>query len=596
MSYHSDHDYDAIEVYNDDTDSYDEEDEDMAEMTDELSNTSEEIDDNDNEDDDFDDDSSVEIIENETTSNQQSSNPVLSNSAVNNEASLPISNSHVIPNAENNDLLDSETDCCIICGDQYTNSDTHHIVTLRCGHLFGKSCIERWLSPELRNQRCPTCSRTARRREIIKIYAQNLRPLDTWKLDESIKKIECYKKQIEQMGAEIKKLNECNKQLTIENDFLKAKLINSHDKSGGKTDINRFKSSTISSNSSKRSKAFQISHLKDITFSEKGSRYLCYSHISDQLVVNILNSNIAPNAMFPGFGVRMLNLENNTNEAFFLHTKVMKGMVLNSSEGTLVTISLDKTMKHSSIFNKAVIDNIQLTNEPWSVAKMPDNNLSCVGYRNSIIDVYDRRHTSEPAFTFTPTSVDIPTPVASMSVIEYSHNHQRKTALLSMHLDSFWLYFSRDNLITNNYECFKLPMQGKTLSCDFDKKSGYTLISFRPSQKHQRTTHYILDFEYDDQSSNIVPHIINILESGNQQVQLSQSRIFTNLNDDDSILICAPDDNSQGAMIWDYKKRFTQPIRTNMMIYDFGLISRHHSSPRGLFSCLGEYTIKLYKL
>ncbi|OTF70612.1 hypothetical protein BLA29_012518, partial [Euroglyphus maynei] len=162
-------------------------------------------------------------------------------------------------------------------GDQYTNSDAHHIAALRCGHLFGKGCIERWLSLESGNQRCPTCSRAARRREIIKIYAQNLRPLDTWKLDESMKKIENYKKQIEQMGTKIKKLEESNKQLTTENDFLKTKLINNHDRNGAKADINRFKAPTASSsNLAKRQKLFQISHLKDITFVENGSRYLCY--------------------------------------------------------------------------------------------------------------------------------------------------------------------------------------------------------------------------------------------------------------------------------------------------------------------------------
>ncbi|KAH9491299.1 RING finger and WD repeat domain-containing protein 3 [Dermatophagoides farinae] len=599
MSYHDDYDsYDLFDF------EYEEDEDIISEMSYDSSEDSDETDNADDDDDD-DDDWSIEIIEaNEMTSNQPSLSPNLSNtSTVNNEASISISNSHVnsnvVANNESNNLLDSNADCCIICSDQYTTSDAHHIVALRCGHLFGKSCIERWLASELRNQRCPTCSRSARCCEIIKIYAQNLRPLDTWKLDESNKKVEYYKEQAEQMGAKLKKAEEYNQQLNAEIDYLKSKLINNHDKSGGKVDINRFKPPdrlTMSSNSKKRLKTFQISHLKDIIFPESGSRYFCYSHISDHLVVNIFNSDSAFNAMFPRYGVRMFNLESNTNESLFLHTKAMKGMVVNPSEGTLVTISLDKTMKQSSIFNKAVIDNIQLSNEPWSVAKMPGNNLFCVGYRNSIIDVYDRRHSSEPIFTFTPSAAENPTPVASMTVIEYSHNHQRKTALLSMHLDSFWLYLSKDNLITNNYECFKLPMQGKTLSCDFDKKSGYTMISFRPSQKHHRTTHYILDLEYDDQTSNIVPHIINILESGNQQVHLSQCRIFTNPNDEDSVLICAPDDSAQGVMIWDYENRFTQPIRTNMINYDFGLIPRHHSSPSGLLSCLGEKMIKLYKM
>ncbi len=43
---------------------------------------------------------------------------------------------------------------CIVCMEPYEDEGDHVPVCLKCGHHFGKSCIERWLS---NNRQCPTC-------------------------------------------------------------------------------------------------------------------------------------------------------------------------------------------------------------------------------------------------------------------------------------------------------------------------------------------------------------------------------------------------------------------------------------------------------
>ena len=50
--------------------------------------------------------------------------------------------------------------CCTICFEPWSNSGEHRIAALRCGHLFGKACIERWLRG--REQRCPQCNAKVR--------------------------------------------------------------------------------------------------------------------------------------------------------------------------------------------------------------------------------------------------------------------------------------------------------------------------------------------------------------------------------------------------------------------------------------------------
>ncbi len=65
---------------------------------------------------------------------------------------------------------------CSICLDPWTNSGIHRIVCLRCGHLFGEGCIERWLQS---NQKCPQCNLPSTKKDIRRIYAKAIKVLDT---------------------------------------------------------------------------------------------------------------------------------------------------------------------------------------------------------------------------------------------------------------------------------------------------------------------------------------------------------------------------------------------------------------------------------
>ncbi len=58
---------------------------------------------------------------------------------------------------------------------------------LKCGHLFGESCIDRWLKS---NTKCPQCNRTSKRTDIRRIYARSIKVLDTAELDKALKDIE----------------------------------------------------------------------------------------------------------------------------------------------------------------------------------------------------------------------------------------------------------------------------------------------------------------------------------------------------------------------------------------------------------------------
>ena len=74
---------------------------------------------------------------------------------------------------------------CSICFEPWTNSGEHRLVCLKCGHLFGENCIERWVKT---NPKCPQCNMPAKKQDIRKIYAKAVKCLDTVRTRRKLKK------------------------------------------------------------------------------------------------------------------------------------------------------------------------------------------------------------------------------------------------------------------------------------------------------------------------------------------------------------------------------------------------------------------------
>ncbi|TNN38733.1 E3 ubiquitin-protein ligase RFWD3 [Liparis tanakae] len=73
---------------------------------------------------------------------------------------------------------EGEGDICSICFEAWTTAGEHRLSALRCGHLFGFTCIQRWLSAQGPSAKCPQCNKKAKRSDIVLLYAPKLRALD----------------------------------------------------------------------------------------------------------------------------------------------------------------------------------------------------------------------------------------------------------------------------------------------------------------------------------------------------------------------------------------------------------------------------------
>ena len=78
---------------------------------------------------------------------------------------------------------ESDGQTCTICYDTFTNSGVHRISCLKCGHVYGKSCIEKWLR---QHGRCPQCNSKAAKRDIRILYVKSIQAIDTTEF-ESVK-------------------------------------------------------------------------------------------------------------------------------------------------------------------------------------------------------------------------------------------------------------------------------------------------------------------------------------------------------------------------------------------------------------------------
>ncbi|KAJ2745852.1 RING finger and WD repeat domain-containing protein 3 [Coemansia sp. BCRC 34301] len=87
-----------------------------------------------------------------------------------------------------------ESSTCPICFEGWTASGGHRLASLKCGHLFGRSCIRKWLSQSQKAQQgqrtngggkcCPECKQVATVRDIRVLFARSVTAVDGARVEE----------------------------------------------------------------------------------------------------------------------------------------------------------------------------------------------------------------------------------------------------------------------------------------------------------------------------------------------------------------------------------------------------------------------------
>lgn len=96
---------------------------------------------------------------------------------------------------------DEEGVACTICMEPWTNSGSHRISSLKCGHFFGFSCIEKWLKGG-NSVGCPNCNEKAHKKDIRVHFVSTLKAIDTSERDRAVQQLEDVKKNFRQLELE----------------------------------------------------------------------------------------------------------------------------------------------------------------------------------------------------------------------------------------------------------------------------------------------------------------------------------------------------------------------------------------------------------
>ncbi|CAH1452058.1 unnamed protein product [Lactuca virosa] len=63
---------------------------------------------------------------------------------------------------------------CPICFEAWTSGGEHQICCLPCGHIYGFSCINKWLKRSPNCRKCPQCKKLCKLKDVRVLYAARL--------------------------------------------------------------------------------------------------------------------------------------------------------------------------------------------------------------------------------------------------------------------------------------------------------------------------------------------------------------------------------------------------------------------------------------
>lgn len=480
---------------------------------------------------------------------------------------------------------DDDSQCCPICFEPWSNSGSHRLSSLSCGHLFGRSCIERWLKAKGGNDKCPQCNAPAKKKDIRNIYTKAIKSIDTTERDRALADLEkekdarqkaeerearallqyqLAKSECERITAQLRKQEQLVLNLQTQRSLLCSRC--NSETEGASGSIRTYGQSTASQSSlSQNSYVLQTS----FQIAQNGSRVLTFDRHHAMLVV----SKPSPNNLFPGYGiVKVSSLDSKHCEFVRIHQKPLRDVAFSCrGDGLLLTAGMDKTVRVTSMLSNAVVQTYNTPAPAWSCAWNDyDTNYIYCGLQNGTCLIFDVRNT-DTYLKSLQNATGGSCPVISVAHVSPDPNGDlRPGGILACKLEgaSFWEKTPGADYLPHQ---LTLP-EGSCTSLSFEPSTRHCMFSLRPSKNFQHTRHLVCqlqgngigvstaraeaersaDAETTDQEASLCTcQLINQCVGGPTQKLLSKSRLFTSPDDHNTLMVAAGDESSSSTLIWD---------------------------------------------
>lgn len=478
---------------------------------------------------------------------------------------------------------------CSVCLDVFTNSGPHRLVSLRCGHLFGNSCVERWLKSGCMGgaKRCPSCNKRANLKDIRVIYAKKLQVLDTSEKDRIQMELDKVKEEKSRLEVDLTKMkmNSDMQKKVIES--LKEQIVYlERMKSKCSVDDHFSQNLTDKKTGDGKSPLILISRI-DLSKSGGSCRVLAFSR-NISLLVASQKSGVS---LFPGFGIRKIDgLDLRPSTFVNLHSNAIRDLVFHSEDpNLLLSVSLDKTAKIFDNVSNTIVQTFRGDNLLWSCAWDASNpHRFMTGSQNGVVNVYDKRQTNEPVSTCS-TELDT-TPVVSLASIPPTKNTVLpQGGFLSCRLNAVYGYYegATGQSVMNR----RLVMSdGPFISLDYNAATQLILSSTRPSSRFPNTRHMLNQLA--SPSDQNFCNGIHVFTCGNSGQLMSRSCQL--LMPDNDVWVVAHNESKNAVEMMSVNKNETvRAVPVTEAVYDLCPLKTNDSC---LLGSLSGNTLLVHKI
>ncbi|NXS77801.1 RFWD3 ligase, partial [Erpornis zantholeuca] len=493
---------------------------------------------------------------------------------------------------------EEEGDTCAICFEQWTNAGDHRLSALRCGHLFGYTCIERWLKGQA--GKCPQCNKKAKRSDIVILYARTLKALDTSeqeRMRSSLEKEQMLRRQAELESAQSRLqlqvlTDECSK-LRKQVQELKA-LVSQYNASASQQPGS---SRTCLPGSLPSSQSQRKYHLEKVFLvSQTGNcRVMAYCDSLSCLVV----SQPSPQSTFiPGCGVKMMSLANLKSSQYVpIHSKQIRGLAFGTrADGLLLSAALDSTLKLTSLATNTVVQTYNAGRPVWSCCWcLDDTNYVYAGLVNGSIMIYDLRDTNSHVQELVPQKSRCP--MVSLSYLPRMASASLPYGgILAGTLEGacFW-----EQKAGNSYRPHHLPLEpGGCIDLQTEINTRHCLATYRPGKNNPCVRCVMMELTCSpltEASEDVVcsSNPVQTFSAGPTCKLLTKNAIFQSPENDGSVFVCAGDEASNSALLWDAGSgSLLQKLPADLPVLDICPLEVNQTH---LLATLTEKMVNIYK-
>ena len=301
----------------------------------------------------------------------------------------------VTPKSDGDTAMDNSSAAeCSICCDVLTSNGPHRVVSLSCGHVYGKGCIERWVKER---RTCPQCSTKVKKNDIRPLYLNSLSVVD-----DSLQK-ELEKKYQDQKHERIRLREECY-QMTLNYQTLRQKYqkqTQQLDQTMSDLYVLQKAHAATSAAAAPSTQEDQL-ETKNWTYLSMGNISTCESRVVRFLhsaEVVLIGRKFGSSSNDHGFAKMNIHHQGHSQSIPGLHRQAIRDMAIHPTKSNTLVLStaFDKKLVVSNLQSDMSVMKFNMDRPGWSCEwDLTREHVMYCGTSGGLVVVYDMRQTKGP--------------------------------------------------------------------------------------------------------------------------------------------------------------------------------------------------------